>query len=135
MRFEEKFITVKLNLSALKDSYSICKLDPNSDVPGWEQEGDFYSISRTTNELSIICDRRNIPENINCEHNWRVLMIEGPFEFEEIGILNSITKPLAEANISLLTISTFDTDYILIKENYFSEAIKTLESAGQVISN
>jgi hypothetical protein len=135
LRFLENFITVKLNISTLKDSYAICKLDPNSDVPGWAQEGDFYSISRTTNELSIICDRRNIPENVNCEHNWRVLMIEGPFEFGEIGILNSITKPLAEAKISLLTISTFDTDYILIKEIYFAEAIKSLENAGHIISD
>lgn len=61
-------------------------------------------------------------------------MIDGPFEFDEIGILNSITNPLAKAEISLLTISTYDTDYILIKENDFKEAIKSLESAGHTFS-
>jgi hypothetical protein len=129
----EVFIPAKLKLSTLKDSFSICKLDPSSDIPSWAWEGDFFSITRTTDELSIICDCKNIPEKMKCEHNWQVLMIEGPFEFEEIGILHSITKPLAEAEISLLTISTYDTDYILIKEGHYEEAIKSLERAGHII--
>lgn len=129
----EVFIPAKLYLSALKGSFSICKLDPASDIPSWAWDGNFYSITRTTDELSIICDRRNIPENINCEHNWRVLVIEGPFEFEEIGILHSITKSLAEADLSLLTVSTYNTDYILIKEDHYDEATKSLERAGHII--
>ena len=123
-----------MNLIPLEGSFSICQLDPNSEVPAWAFESDFYSITRTPDELSIICNCLNIPKYLKCDSDWRVLKIDGTFKFDEIGILNSITMPLAEAAISLLTVSTFDTDFILVKVSNFEQAIKVLENAGHKIS-
>lgn len=123
-----------MNLIPLEGSFSICQLDPNSEVPAWAFESDFYSITRTPDELSIICNRLNIPKYLKCDSDWRVLKIDGTFPFDEIGILNAITMPLAEANISLLTVSTYNTDLILVKESHFEQAVRFLESAGHSIS-
>lgn len=123
-----------MNLIPLEGSFSICQLDPNSEIPAWAFDGDFYSITQTTDEISIICDHRHIPEYIKFDPGWRLLKIDGTFKFDEIGILNSITMPLAEAAISLLTVSTFDTDFILVKVSNFEQAIKVLENAGHKIS-
>jgi hypothetical protein len=124
-----------LNLTSLQGSFSICQLDPKSEIPAWASKGVFFSITHTSYELSIICEQKFIPENTKCEPNWHVLMIEGPFNFGEIGILDSITKHLAQASISLLAVSTFDTDFVLIKSSQFNEAIKILRSAGHRINN
>ncbi len=123
-----------MNLIPLEGSFSICQLDPRSEVPVWAFESDFYSITRTPDELSIICNRLNIPKYLKCDSDWRVLKIDGTFPFDEIGILNAITMPLAEANISLLTVSTYDTDFILVKESHFEQAVRFLESAGHSLS-
>ncbi len=123
-----------MNLIPLEGLFSICQLDPNSEVPAWAFESDFYSITRTPDELSIICNRLNIPKYLKCDSDWRVLKIDGTFPFDEIGILNAITMPLAEANISLLTVSTYDTDFILVKESHFEQAVRFLESAGHSLS-
>lgn len=92
-----------------------------------------FSITRTHKGLSIICPEANVPENIICNCGWRVFKIEGQFDFNEIGVLNSITTPLAKVHKSLLTISTFNTDYILIQESYFDQARLILKSAGHQI--
>lgn len=108
----------------------MCQLDAGQEIPGWASLGTFHSITRTPDELSILCARQQIPDHIPCQPGWRLLKIEGPFEFDEIGVLAAITTTLAQADISLLTISTFDTDYILIQENIYDQAVKVLEFAG-----
>ncbi|MGW8143471.1 MAG: hypothetical protein ACWGN2_03700, partial [Anaerolineales bacterium] len=75
--FKEDFIPTSLNLIPLEGSFSICQLDPNSEVPAWAFESDFYSITRTPDELSIICNRLNIPKYLKCDSDWRVLKIDG----------------------------------------------------------
>lgn len=102
-------------------------------IPEWAQKGDFFSITQTKDELSIVCEDTYIPDNINREKKWSVLKIEGPFNFDEIGILNSITTLLAHAKISLLAISTFNTDYILIQESHFTEVVDILKNDGHEV--
>jgi hypothetical protein len=123
-----------LKLSQLQGEYAICKLNPGSDPPEWAFDGEFYSVSRTADELSIICLYEQIPEQIPSQPGWRALKIEGPFDFDEIGVLASMTAPLAEAGISLLTISTFDTDYIFIQSENYQQAIQFLSTAGHEIN-
>ena len=101
-----------LQLTQLPGEYAICRLQPGSEVPAWSLEGDFFSVSRTPDELSIICLENQVPREVRQHAGWRALKVEGPFDFDEIGVLASLTGPLAEARISLLTISTFETDYI-----------------------
>ncbi|MBK5108815.1 MAG: ACT domain-containing protein [Anaerolineales bacterium] len=123
-----------MKLSQLQGEYAICKLNPRSDPPEWAFDGEFYSVSRTADELSIICLYEQIPEQIPSQPGWRALKIEGPFDFDEIGVLASMTAPLAEAGISLLTISTFDTDYIFLQSENYQQAIQFLAAAGHKIN-
>ncbi len=123
----------KLIHSTILDRFAICQLAPQSPIPEWVDDNGFFSITRTHEELSIICPEANVPENIICNRGWRAFKIDGQFDFNEIGVLNSITTPLAMAQISLLTISTFNTDYILIQESHFDQARLILKSAGHQI--
>ena len=122
-----------LKLTSLEGDYAICQIDTQASIPQWASMGDLYSITRTQDELSIICLHEQIPEHISCQAGWRVLKIEGPFSFDEIGVLASLTAPLAAAQISLLTISTFDTDYIFIQAENYDQALRVLQSAGHQV--
>ncbi len=116
-----------IKLKSLADRYGLCRLGPNEAVPGWAQYGEFQSITRTPEELSILCPEENIPAELQCERGWVALKLGGPFEFTEIGILSGILAPLAQAGISILAVSTFDTDYVLIKEKKLTAAREALK--------
>ena len=111
----------------------MCQLDHQAKIPDWVFAGELFFISRTLDELSIICPEKSVPPNIQSMVGWRGLKIEGPFEFNEIGVLAAITAPLAQAHISLLTFSTFDTDYIFLQETQFEGALIALEAVGHEI--
>jgi len=126
----EKALTMKL----LKGKYAVCRLDKTDDlVPGWVQSSDFLSITRTMDELSIVCTEESIPDYIKCERDWRILKIEGPLDFSLIGILASISTILARKQISIFAISTYDTDYILVKNRDINSAIEALTDEGYEI--
>ena len=118
----------KLTLKLLKDTYGVCRLEKGSSIPSWAFDGEFYSITKTDDELSIVCLQKNIPDNIKCEHNWRILKIQGPLDFSLIGILSKISSIMAENKISIFAVSTYDTDYILVKEEKIDLAISILEN-------
>ena len=118
----EKILTMKL----LKEKYGVCRLDKNELIPEWAQNSDFFSITKTCDELSIVCFQDDIPNNINCEKDWRILKIEGPLDFSLIGILASISTILAQKGISIFAISTYDTDYILVKNKDLDITIQSL---------
>ena len=119
-----------LTLSLLADSFAICRLEPEADIPSWGLAGDFYSITRTLEELSIVCLEEAVPEGNRAEKGYRCLKVGGPLDFSLTGILSSLTIPLAQAGISVLAISTFDTDYLLVKETQVDRAIQELARAG-----
>lgn len=123
----------ELVLSTLDGFFAICKLNPQTKIPNWALKGEFYSITRTSEELSILCPQKIIPDEITSVGRWRGLKIEGPFQFTEIGILNSITAPLASVKISLLSISTFDTDYVFIQDDQFENALLILAANGHEV--
>ena len=124
---------IRLNLTVLPYQLGICRLEPDQALPAWALQRPFYHISRTLDELSIICETQIIPGDVKCEPGWRAIKLEGPFDFSLIGIMLSAAAPLAEAGISILSISTFDTDYILVKEAHIAGAIKALAGAGHVV--
>lgn len=123
----------ELVLSTLDGFFAICKLNPQTKIPNWALKGEFYSITRTSEELSILCPQKIIPDEITSVGRWRGLKIEGPFKFTEIGILNSITAPLTSVKISLLSISTFDTDYVFIQDDQFEDALLILAAYGHEV--
>jgi len=99
-------------------------------LPAWAIAGPFYSITRTTEELSVVCPELAIPDEIVSEKGWRCLKIHGPLDFSLIGILSSLTIPLTKAGISIFAISTYDTDYLLVQETELEKAKAALREAG-----
>lgn len=124
---------IKLNLSVLKGTYGIAQLDPQSSIPPWASQGEFFSITRSTEELSVVCLASAIPESVRSDQGWRIFKIQGPFAFDQVGILNAVTSVFAEKGIGLFAISTYDTDYILVKEDHLDHVIASLMDAGHQV--
>jgi len=123
----------QLTMKAMNETYGVCRLDHHQPVPDWAKDSGFYSITRTIEELSIVCSQANIPDHVKCEKDWKMLKVEGPLDFSLIGILSSISTVLAQRKISIFAISTFDTDYILLKSKDFDNAIQALTNEGYEI--
>jgi len=121
----------RLNLSVQKAHLAICRLSPEAQIPDWaSNKADFTSITRTNEELSIICPESYTPPTAKQESGYRLIKVAGPLDFSLTGILASLASPLAKAGISIIAISTFDTDYLIVKEDKLEEAIKALRLAG-----
>ena len=120
----ERALTMKL----MKGLYGVCRLNRDEAIPEWVFQGSFYSVTKTLNELSVVCSQDNIPDEIKCEKDWRILRVEGPLDFSLIGILSSISTTLANKGISIFAISTYDTDYILVKDKKVDMAIDALSA-------
>lgn len=123
----------KLNLSLLPHKYAVCHFHPDKHIPYWALLGDFVSLTRTPNELSICCQQNNVPDEIEAERGWRCVQVQGAFDFSAAGVHVSLAVPLAEADISVLAIATYATDYLLIKEENVERALRVLEQAGHII--
>jgi len=119
----------KLKFRRLPGPYAIVRLAADATVPDWATRGDFTSITRTTEELSMVCPADNLPRDVDSTHHWICLRLEGPFPFELTGVLLSFIEPLSRKDIPIFAISTYDTDYVLIQEE-FAWAIDVLREAG-----
>lgn len=119
-----------MNIEILKPKFAVCQLAAQESIPEWPYRGEFYSVTRTAEELSIVCEQKYVPAGTRCDQEWRILKVEGPLDFSLTGILSSIAKPLADAKISIFSISTFNTDYILAKDSMLEKAVAQLREAG-----
>jgi len=122
-----------MQLQLLREPFCICRLETNEPVPDWAT-GAFVSVTRTPDELSIVCPESTLPEaglplSVKSEPGWRCLKTVGPFQFSEVGIVASLASPLAAAGVPIFVISTFDTDWLLIQQPFLETAIRTLEVA------
>ena len=111
----------------------MCRLAPDAALPAWAGGPGFSSITRTTEELSIICPAARVPAGMKQEPDWRLLQLVGPFDFGAVGILSSVLAPLAAAKVSALAVATFDTDYLLIKTPALAAALAAIRTAGHTI--
>lgn len=118
------------NLVLLAERFAICRLDREAGIPAWSTRGSFYSITRTGGELSVVCPEYLVPNDIRAERGWRALRVAGVLDFAQVGILAGLASPLAGAGISLFAVSTFDTDYMLVKEPDLGRAIEELRGNG-----
>lgn len=123
-----------LNLVLLTPKFAVCQFHPDKHIPYWALMGDFVPLTRTAEELSIVCEQDNVPEDIEAERGWRCVKVEGAFDFSVSGVNASLVVPLAEAEISVLAIATYATDYLLIKEKDVERALQVLKQAGHYIS-
>ena len=121
-----------LTLSVLPERYAVCRLDAEAPAPAWAQ-GDFVSITRTREELSVVCAEVHVPDGVTCEAGWRIFRCEGPLAFGLSGIVASIAEPLANASVSIFPIATHETDYLLIPETQLEIAIQALTSYGHAV--
>ncbi|MCU1309427.1 MAG: hypothetical protein JWO20_552 [Candidatus Angelobacter sp.] len=126
-------------LSLLYPAFAICRLDPLDAIPVWALTGSFFTITRTDEELSIVCEEAVIdPEHgmthIKIEPGWRCLKLQGPIPFQTTGVIASLTTALANAGISVSPIATYDTDYLFVKNERVQDAIRALKNAGHEVS-
>jgi uncharacterized protein len=120
-----------LTLTLLPDRFAVCRLPPGDPVPAWaDAGGPFVSVSRTPDELSVVCPEANVPAGVRAEAGWRCLRFAGPFAFTEVGVLAAALGPLAAAGVGVLAVSTFDTDYLLVKADQLDSAVGALRAAG-----
>jgi hypothetical protein len=125
---------MRLTLSLLPDRYAVCRFDPHAPIPDWATRSPFFTVTRTPDELSLTCPEADTPHDLaKCERGWRAFKLHGPFDFGLTGILASVLNPLAEASVGIFALSTFDTDYVLVKEENLENAIEALRRAGHHI--
>lgn len=120
----------RLTFRILAGKYAIARLTADSSVPAWASRGEFTSITRTPEELSVVCPIENLPRDVTSPHRWTCLKLEGPFPFSMTGVLLSFIAPLSSNQIPIFAISTFDTDYVLVQEEHASAALDFLREAG-----
>jgi hypothetical protein len=121
-----------LNLTILPGRFAICRLEPGSPMPEWATGGTLVSVTCTAAELSIVCDESLVPARIKHEPGWICFQLRGPFAFTEVGVLASLIGPLASADISVFAVSTFDTDYVLVKADAEQAARAALVGACHI---
>jgi uncharacterized protein len=123
-----------MRISGISDStherLAVCQLTADAPVPDWALAGGFFCVTRTADELSIVCEENRVPAGVRAERDWVSLKLEGPFPFSMTGVLASFLEPLAEAGIPIFAVSTFDTDYVLIKRETLEAAVEVLRTAG-----
>ncbi len=122
-----------LTLLEVAGRFAVCKLPPGSAVSAWATAGDVFNLSRTTDELSVVCRQELVPEGTRCERGWRCLRVAGAMPFTLVGVLASLTAPIARAGIGVFAFSTFDTDYLLVKAERFPEAVAALRAAEHTV--
>ncbi len=120
----------ELKFRRLSGPYVVVRLAPGEAVPAWAGEGEFTSVSRSADELSIVCPAGNLPHSIEAKLHWTCLKLEGPFAFSLTGVLLAFIEPLSSKGIPIFAVSTFDTDYVLIQEEWIGAALNALRDAG-----
>lgn len=126
--------TPKLTLDLLSNDFAICRLPVDASVPNWAWRGELTSITSTDDELSLVCDAEQVPEDITNSAPWRAFRVRGPLDFSLVGILAGLSATLADAHVSIFAISTYDTDYILVRGAQLEAAVTALRTAGYEVA-
>ena len=122
-----------LTLVLVPGSYAICRWQSGDSLPSWVMDGAFFSVTRTPAELSAVCDVAVVPPGVKAEGPWSVLAVRGPLDLNMTGVLAGLATPLAAAGISIFAVSTYDTDYVLVRSHDLDRAIRALRGAGHEI--
>ena len=123
----------QLTLLALHGRYGICRLASDEPVPTWGLQVEFFSVTRTAEELSIVCAETQIPTTVLCESGWRLFKIDAIMDFSLVGIVAGISAALSGANIGIFVLTTYKTEYILVRQPDFAAAAIALRTAGYTV--
>lgn len=125
----------RVPLRVLPGAYAVCRLPPDRELTVPTGAGDLYAAARTADELSVVCPEASAPPGATVETGWAALAVAGPLDFALVGILAAIADPLAAAGVSIFAVSTYDTDYVLVKADQVDQAITALRTAGHTIDS
>ena len=117
-------------MKLLEPEFSVVKLSAESEVPAWVLRSDVYFLSKTSDELSIMCPRSGAPDNVQRSDGWRCLRVDVELGFEQIGVVATVSTPVANAGISLFLVSTYDRDYVLVHQENLTRALQAYEESG-----
>ena len=124
----------RLTLSVLAEPLAIARLEPAAPVPDWAGSGELCSVTRTADELSVVCGDAAVPAGAPAQRGWRALKVHGPLDFSLTGVLAALSAPLAHASIPIFALSTYDTDYVLVRDEDLQRACEALEHAGHTVA-
>jgi uncharacterized protein len=122
-----------LVLRRLPGHFAVCRLEPTVPLPGWALHGEFFSVTRTADELSILCAQESVPADVRCQAEYVGLRVDGVLDFSLTGVLADLSAALADAKISLLAIATYDTDYLFVQAAVLEQAIAALTAHGHTV--
>ena len=123
-------VTPKFPLRLLPGELAVCRLDPKAPVPAWAEGAPFSCVMRTPEELSVVCAAGNVPAAVKHEAGWRAFQLVGPVPFTTTGVVSGLTVPLAAAGVGVFVLSTFDTDYLMVKGANLAKGQAALAAAG-----
>jgi hypothetical protein len=127
-------VSTGIVLEAHAGEFAIARLAPDAPVPAWADGGAFTTISRSAQELSVLCEAARVPATVRAERGLSALAVRGPLDMGATGILSAIAAPLAAAGIPILAISTFDTDWLFVRRALHDRAVAALASAGIAVT-
>ena len=122
-----------MELRVLPDRLSVCRLAAGSPWPVPPPGTSFYSATRTDQELSVVCLEDAAPPGARAETDWRALEVAGPLDFSMVGVMAELTAPLADVDVSVFVVSTYDTDYVLVHAAALDRAVAALRDAGHTV--
>ena len=126
-------LTSGRRLRLLAEVMAIAHTSPEAEIPPWADRRGFSYVMRTPDSLTIVCAQASIPKGVSSDRDWRCFEVQGPLDLSLTGILASLTAPLARAGVPVFALSSYETDFILVKEARLVEARQALEGAGFVV--
>ncbi|MGX5849573.1 ACT domain-containing protein [Mesorhizobium sp. PL10] len=126
-------MAIRVRLKPLPGRYAVSRLEAKDSIPGWADGPGFVSITRTEDELSVVCLQERVPDGVKHDRDWVALKLQGPFAFDETGIVLSVIKPLSENELGIFLVSTFDGDHLLVKAADAPRAAVLLTDAGHTL--
>lgn len=126
-------MTSHVRIRVLDGDYGVARLEPSEPIPAWAEGPGFVSISRSDDELSVVCLESRIPEGVRDDRGWACLKLLGPFAFDETGIVLSVIAPLSSNGIGIFVVSTFDGDHVMVKREDLEVVRQLLTEAGHTL--
>ena len=125
---------MNLDFTIQPQRYAVARLASGTPIPQWATSGAFFSVTQSADELSVICEEDRVPSDCTASRGWRALALRGPFAFTEIGIAAEFTSILAKSGVSVLVVSTYDTDWLFVSGAQLGTATAALRAAGHRVS-